>query len=388
MIQRQMEAKLAQLATKFPIVSVTGPRQSGKSTLIRHSFPTYEYVSFEEPGVLELFEDDPRQFLRTHSRQVIFDEAQRAPELFSYLQGIVDERNEPGDFILSGSQNFLLSQNIAQSLAGRVGILRLLPLSYAELEQGGHRPEDALDWVFRGGYPRIFSADIDPVDYYPAYLETYLERDVRLELGVGKLDEFSRFIRLCALRTGELLNIASLANDCGIAPATARNWISALSASYIVHLLRPYEANQGKRLIKTPKLYFLDTGLACYLLGIEQATELASHPQRGPLFETAIVADMVKARLNRGRTPSLSFWRDTNKNEIDLVVERGPYPMRAVEIKSSTTYRSKYFDVLARIAPSELGLQPEGCAVVYAGEERAQTARGELVPFRDAARLA
>lgn len=383
MIPRDMKQKLLQLATKFPVVSVTGPRQSGKSTLIKNAFSAYTYFSFEDPATRELFQADPKGFLRLHNHHAIFDEAQRVPELFSYLQGMVDECDEPGSFIISGSQNFLLSKGISQSLAGRVGILRLLPLSYREISRGSQRPEHAWSWIYRGGYPRVIASDIDPLDFFPTYIETYLERDVRQELGVAKMEEFSRFIRLCALRSGELLNVTGLASDCGISNATANSWLSILSSSYVIHLLRPYSTNQGKRLIKTPKLYFLDSGLLCNLMGIESADELAAHPQRGAIFETAVVSELMKSYLNRGRTPNLSFWRDTNKNEIDVVVEKGPSPFAAIEIKSSSTFRGKYFDVLDRIAPSELGLDVDRRYVVYAGDDGLSTPRGRLVPYTD-----
>ena len=383
MILRDMKKKLLQLATKFPVVSVTGPRQSGKSTLIKSAFPTYTYLSFEDPSTRELFQADPTSFLKRYSHNVIFDEAQRAPELFSYLQGMVDGRDEPGSFIISGSQNFLLSKSVSQSLAGRVGILRLLPLSHGEIVRGAQRSESAWSWAYRGGYPRVIASDIDPLDFYPAYVETYLERDVRQELGVAKIEEFSRFIQLCALRSGELLNVSSLASDCGISPATANNWISILSSSYVIHLLRPYATNRGKRLVKTPKLYFYDSGLLCNLLGIEDADELAMHPQRGAVFETAVVSELMKEYLNRGRTPHLSFWRDTNKNEIDVIVEKGPVPFAAIEVKSSATFRAKYFDVIERIAPRELGLKADSCSVVYAGEDELSSPRGRLVPYAD-----
>lgn len=381
MISRDMAEKLLQLATKFPVVSVTGPRQSGKSTLIKHVFPSYAYISFEDPATRELFEADPYTFLEHYSQHVIFDEAQRVPELFSYLQGMVDSQNEPGSFIISGSQNFLLSKSISQSLAGRVGILRLLPLTLQEIQTGSSKTLNAWDWAYMGGYPRIFASNIDPLDYYPSYIETYLERDVRQELGIAKIESFSRFIQLCALRSGELLNLTDLANDCGISTATANNWISILASSYVVFLLRPYATNKGKRLIKTPKLYFYDSGLLCNLLGIESAEELALHPLRGAVFETAVISELMKTYFNRGRTPSLSFWRDTNKNEIDVIVEKGPLPIAAIEIKSSSTFRRKYFDILSRIAPNELGLQSINCSVVYAGSEVLSRDFGNLVPY-------
>lgn len=387
MIDRALEEKLLQLARKFPIVSITGPRQSGKSTLIRHAFANYDYISFENPDTRELFIEDPRSFLERHSDHVIFDEAQRVPELFSYLQEISDSANIAGNFILSGSQNFLLSKNISQSLAGRVGILRLLPLSYAELEHADKSMDTAWEWVFRGTYPRVIADNIDPYDYYPSYIETYLERDVRQALRVEKIEAFLRFLQLLALRSGELLNISSLARECDLAPATVKNWISVLSASYIVRLLHPYATNPGKRLVKTPKLYFYDTGLACNLLGIESVEDLETYPQRGALFETAIVSELMKAYFNKGRVPAMYFWRDSNKNEIDVVIEKGPLPVKAIEIKSSTTYRSKYFDVLERIAPHDLKLSLDHCAVVYGGNEFIQTKRGLLIPFKDTASL-
>lgn len=385
MIERTLENKLLELSGKFPIVSVTGPRQSGKSTLIRHAFPGYEYLSFEEPETREFFELDPKRFLQRNQSHVIFDEAQRVPELFSYLQGMVDRSNLPGQFILSGSQNFLLSKGISQSLAGRVGILRLLPLSLDELTTGGYRPLNHFDWVYRGCYPRVFSASIEPYDYYPAYIETYLERDVRAELGVAKIEEFGRFLSLCASQCGELLNIASLARDCGISTQTARSWLSVLSSSYVLFQLAPYFKNAGKRLTKTPKLYFYDTGLACSLLGLETAEEVESYAKAGNLFENAVVAELAKSAFNKGRAPQFSFWRDSNKREVDVIMEKGLRPVRALEIKSSSTFRNKFFDTIRTVAIGELGLDTERCAVVYGGEETLETPFGALVSYRDVA---
>ena len=288
MIKRDAEAKLLNQAGKFPAVSVTGPRQSGKTTLVRQAFPDHEYVTFENPDNRSFFESDPRSFLSLHKSNVIFDEAQRVPDLFSYLQEIIDDSNEPGRFVLTGSQNFLLLKAVSQSLAGRVALFTLLPLSYHELASAGLEPKRAADWVFNGGYPRVFSSGIDPQSFFPSYIDTYLQRDVREELGVRSLSAFGKFLQLCALSCGNLLNVTSLARDCGVDTKTARDWLSILEASHIVYLLEPYFSNARKRLIKTPKLYFLDTGLTCNLIGIDSPEKLMTSPTRsiGPPWPT------------------------------------------------------------------------------------------------------
>ena len=383
MIEREMKPKLIELAGKFPVVYVTGPRQSGKTTLVRDAFPDYGYLSLEDPDTLSAFKDDPRTFLARYASHAIFDEAQRAPELLSYLQGLVDASGEPGQFVLTGSQNFLLMKDVGQSLAGRVAVLTLPPLSHHELSCAGLEPSSQEEWLFRGGYPRIFDADIEPADFFPAYVQTYLQRDVRVELGIRSISDFDRFLRLCAARNGALLNVSSLASDCGIAVRTARGWLSALEASNIIYLLQPYHSNTSKRLIKSPKLYFIDTGLACNLLGFEEADELALCQEKGALFEAAVISELLKRAFARGREPRLSFWRDSNGNEVDLVIERGLKPMRAMEIKSSRTYNTKFFGVLDRIAEPELGLGTQARAVVYGGDLDLDTEHGRLVSYRD-----
>lgn len=387
MIEREMAAKLLELAGQYPIVSITGPRQSGKSTLAKSSFPGYEYLSFENPDIRGSFEDDPVTFLRRHDSHVIFDEAQRVPELFSYLQGIVDESNQPGQFVITGSQNFLLMKSVSQSLAGRVALFTLLPLSQFELVESGKMSPDLQEWLFRGGYPRLYDSVRDPQDFFGDYVQTYLERDVRAELGVRNLAGFRDFLQLCALRCGELLNVSSLAADCGISPTTAREWLSILQASHIVFLLRPYFSNLTKRLVKSPKLYFYDTGLAAYLMGTESADDLYKDESMGQLFECAVIAEVSKRLYARKKTPRLSFWRDDHKQEIDLLIERGRNIARAVECKSSATYRSRYFETLNRIAEERLELNAAQQAVVYGGEECLSTRMGELVAWAEMGRL-
>ena len=383
MIHRDLEAKVLELARKYPAVSITGPRQSGKTTLAKLAFPHHTYLSFENPDTRALFEADPRSFLALYHERVIFDEAQRVPELFSYLQEVIDSSDEPGRFVLTGSQNFLLLKAVGQSLAGRVALFTLLPLSYHELAMSNHTPETAAQWVFMGGYPRLFNSRLDPVDFFPEYVETYLQRDVRDELGVRSLSSFNTFLKLCALSCGEMLNISSLASDCGVDAKTVRGWLSILEASHIVYLLQPCFSNARKRLIKTPKLLFLDTGLACSLLGISSVEQLMRSDRYGHLFEAAVVGEAMKRSFAHGSKPSISFWRDSNKNEIDLIVKRGLTPVRAIEIKFSTTYRPKYFDTLATVASKDLQLTADDVAVIYGGETSLATERGHLFSFRD-----
>jgi predicted AAA+ superfamily ATPase len=358
MISRALEPVLTSIARQYPVVTLTGPRQSGKTTLVRESFPDHAYASLEEPDLREYALADPRGFLGQFPGRVILDEVQRAPDLFSYIQTIVDREDVPGRYILSGSQNFLLLRSIGQSLAGRSAVLHLLPLSLAELD--GRQPfplellgkevpawdregrADLLETLFRGFYPRIYDKGLDPTTWHSGYYQTYVERDVRDVLNVGDLEAFGRFVRLCAGRNGQLLNLTSLANDCGITHTTARRWLSILEASFLVFLLRPYHANFGKRLIKSPKLYFLDTGLLCYLLRIQSPEDLRLHGSRGSIFESFVVADLLKNFLNRGREADLYFWRDSTGHEIDVVIDRGLERI-AVEVKSAQTVAEDFF---------------------------------------------
>ena len=382
MIKREIEDKALALSRQFPVVSITGPRQSGKSTLAKALFPDYSYVSLEDADWRAFAMDDPRSFLARFGRRAIIDEAQRVPSLFSYVEGIVDETGEPGQFIVSGSQNFLLMEAIDQSLAGRAAILNLLPFSFHELKEAVLQPTNLNEWLFAGGYPRIYDKRINPADYYPSHIQTYIERDVRQTSRVEKLAEFERLLALCAARNAEMLNIESLSRDCGVAINTVKGWLSVLESSFLVQRLQPYYRNLGKRLVKTPKLYLRDTGLICNLLGIESADELYLAPSRGGLFETAVVEEVSKAYFARGRRPKLFFWRDSSGREIDVVVEKGASPYWAIEAKSSSTYSPKFFKNLDAVCDG-LGVPRERRVVVYAGNESFETSHGLVCAFED-----
>jgi len=392
MIRRALEPVLKKLARQYPVVTLTGPRQSGKTTLVQAVFPRHQYASFEEPDVREYALEDPRGFLGQFAAGVVLDEVQRAPALFSYIQTIVDREDRPGRFILSGSQNFLLLRSISQSLAGRSAILHLLPFSLRELtgrkpfslEALGHelprsRREslpDLMETLFRGFYPRIHDKGLDPATWYSGYYQTYVERDVREIVNVGDLDAFGRFVRLCAGRNGQLLSLSSLGNDCGITHTTASRWLSILEASFLVHLLRPYHANFGKRLIKSPKLYFLDTGLLCYLLRIQSPEDLRLHASRGPIFESFVISELIKSFLHQGKEPDLYFWRDSTGHEIDAVVDLGS-ERAAVEIKSGETVAADFFagiDFWRKLVGN-----PEAPAALVIGGDRGYRRRGVQV---------
>ena len=338
MIARHLAPKLAAAARKYPVVTVTGPRQSGKTTLVRSAFPKAQDVSLEAPDQRTFATEDPRGFLRQFTGRVILDEIQRVPELFSYIQVLADEAPRPGRFILTGSQNFLLLNNISQTLAGRSAILHLLPFSLAELNRhppvvpeslGELHPRrrptagELLSVLHTGFYPRIHDQKLDPAQWLAGYVQTYVERDVRNVLNVGDIDTFDRFVRLCAGRNGQLLNLSSLAADCGVSHTTARRWISLLEASFIAYQLRPHHQNFSKRLIKSPKLYFLDTGLLCYLLRIRTSEDLPSHASRGAIFESLVVSELVKSYLHRGMEADIYFWRDSTGHEVDVLIDSG-----------------------------------------------------------------
>lgn len=376
MIERALRSKLLDLTNKYPIVTLTGPRQSGKSTLLRHSFPEYKYVSLEDPDVRLFATDDPRGFLATYPDKTIIDEVQRVPTLFSYLQTHTDKEGREGMYLLAGSHNFLLMENIGQSLAGRTAVLKLLPFSHEEMAADNILPCSIDEEIFRGGYPRIYDKRISPSEYYPFYIQTYVERDVRLMKNIGDLSKFIRFIKLCAGRIGQLLNLSSLANECGVAVSTVSAWISILEASYICYLLKPDYNNYAKRLVKTPKLYFYDTGLACSLLDIRTADQVSTHFLRGGLFENLVINEFVKASYNLGEEPELTFWRDSTGNEVDLLRYVGGKPY-AYEIKSGATFSPDFFKGIskwARLSESAT----EDLSVVYAGEEDLNTKNGHV----------
>lgn len=381
MIQRHLAVKLKDAMRHYPVVSVTGPRQSGKTTLTRMVFPRHAYVSLENPDQRAYALNDPKGFLNQFSGGVILDEVQRAPDLFSYIQGRVDERRKSGQFLLTGSRNFLLLHKISQSLAGRCAILHLFPLALAELKkqkmgplgeiktlESKKNPQDWIKTLWTGFYPAIHDRKLDAQEWLRNYYQTYLERDLRDMLNVGDLEAFGQFIRLCAGRCGQLLNLMSLASDCGITHTTARRWLSVLEASFLVYLLKPYHNNFSKRLIKSPKLYFLDTGLLCYLLRIRDPEDLRHHAMRGSVFETFVVSEAVKNLWHSGREPDLYFWRDSEGHEVDLLVEEKKKTL-AVEVKSAETFAPDFthgLDYWKKLAGMTKPLQT---MIVYGGAD-------------------
>lgn len=365
MINRKMQKHLLELSMKYPVVSVIGPRQSGKTTLVRNTFTNMDYVSLEDPDTREFSQTDPRGFLANYKNGAIFDEIQRTPNLFSYIQTLVDANQEAGQFILTGSNNYLLQENISQTLAGRVAILKLLPLSFEELKYDNFPMHRFEEYLFKGFYPRIYDHQLNPVTWLANYIQTYVERDVRLIKNISDLSAFQRFIKLCAGRTGQLLNLSALGNDCGISHNTAKSWLSILESSFIIYLLQPHHNNFNKRLVKQPKLYFYDSGLAVSLLGIENEQQLSTHYLRGNLFENMIITELAKYRFNRGLEPRLFFWRDNKGNEVDCIIETGN-TLTPVEIKAGETIAPDFFKMLtywAKLAENRAG----PAHLIYAG---------------------
>ena len=366
MINRTLSKKILTMTKSFPAITLTGPRQSGKTTLVRWLFPNYEYINLENLNDLHAVQEDPLRFLKTFSSTgVVIDEAQKLPELFSYLQGIVDESKQMGKFILTGSQNFLLLEKITQSLAGRVAVLHLMPFGLSELDQAG-QPQGNLDkLLFTGSYPAIYDRDIQPQDYYPSYIQTYIERDVRSIKNIGSLRTFQRFIKLCAGRTGQLISFSSIGNELGINYKTVSSWISILEASFIVYLLKPHHKNFNKRLVKQTKLYFFDTGLLCSLLDIQSPIQLSSHYLRGHIFESYIISEYIKMRYHNGLIPNAFFWRDNTGHEVDLLLEEGEN-FKAIEIKSGETIHPDFFKGLTYFGNLS-NLSKKNLILIYGG---------------------
>ena len=356
---------LARLASGFPVVTLTGPRQSGKTTLARKFFAKHEYVSLEDPDNLSFARNDGKRFLENFRNGVIIDEAQRCPQLFSYLQGLADQRQRAGEFVITGSEQFSLSEQISQSLAGRSGALQLLPLALGELQEAGIAASNVDEHLLMGGYPAMYSRKLQPDLWFPNYIGNYLERDVRQLLNVRNLSSFQLFLKLCAARCAQQLNTSSLANECGVSHTTIKHWLSVLEASYVITLLRPYHRNYGKRLVKTPKLYFLDVGLAAWLLGLRDLNTISTHIYRPALFENLVVLEFFKANLHAGRNAELFYWRDNNGLEVDLLFEHKG-AVQAVEIKSGYSYLPEWRRGLRKW--QGLAQEPLTPWLVYGGE--------------------
>lgn len=383
MIERRLKSALVDRARTFPIVTLTGPRQSGKTTLCRMAFPDRRRVSLEAPDVREFATADPRGFLATLPSGGVLDEVQRCPGLLSYLQEDVDERPQPGRWILTGSNNLLLMEAVAQTLAGRTAILKLLPFSLAEADALAGPAESWLHAAVRGGYPPHLDRGLDRAAWLASYVATYVERDVRSVLQVGDLLTFQTFLRLCAGRAGQLLNLTQLGNDTGLSHNTVKAWISVLETSYVAFRLAPWHANLGKREVKTPKLYFWDTGLLCWLLGVRTVEHLLVHPLRGAVFENWVAVELHKASLNRGEVPQWFFYRDHDGLEVDFV-DAWPGLVRALEVKSAATMAREFMAPLEKLKGLLAGTAGEiRAAVVYGGDERQRRTGGEVLGWRD-----
>ncbi|MBW1701415.1 MAG: ATP-binding protein [Deltaproteobacteria bacterium] len=380
MIPRLISRKLKKLIGQYPVVAITGPRQSGKTTLVKNVFPQRPYLTLEDPDIREFAIEDPRGFLSANPDGAILDEVQRVPDLFSYIQTRVDESGKEGHYILTGSFNFSLMEGISQSLAGRVGLLNLLPFSFVELDQANRLPGSLEDLLFTGSYPRIYDKKIPAHEWYANYVTTYLERDVRSIKNITDLDAFQRFLKMCAARSGQVLNLSSLGDDCGITHNTAKSWLSVLQTSFIVFLLKPHHKNFNKRLIKSSKLYFYDTGLLSCLLGIASPKNLSTHAFRGPVFETWAVSELLKGRMNRGLKENLYFWRDNSGHEIDCIIEKGDR-LLPLEIKSGKTINLDFFKGLkywSKISKTE----GEEAYLVYGGSMDQKRKYGNVLGWK------
>jgi predicted AAA+ superfamily ATPase len=377
-IARDIAPKVEEALGKFPVIGIMGPRQSGKTTLCRMLKPSFTYVNLEDISLRSFAKSDPKGFLETYKNGVIIDEIQYVPDLFSYLQLYTDQRQINGEYLITGSQHFLLSQHISQSLAGRIALFHLLPLSLAELQQGHYVFENWEDYVIRGAYPRKWINDIDPVEYYGNYLNTYIERDVRMLKNIMNLDVFQKFIKLLAGRTGQLFNQSSLGNELGLDNKTISAWMSLLEASFVAFRLPSYHTNFSKRIVKTPKVYFYDTGLLAYLLGLRTVQDVDVHFAKGQLFENFVILEKMKSTWNFKTHENYYFWRDSSGNEVDLLIEDGT-KLLAVEIKSSKTIHSDFFKNLKQFSKVKPDIIPY---LVYGGQEYQKRTDGTVLGFK------
>ncbi|HJD62302.1 MAG TPA: ATP-binding protein [Rickettsia endosymbiont of Degeeriella rufa] len=374
MYQRFIQGVLEKFSKFYPVLGITGPRQSGKTTLAKILFPHLAYVSLENLDTRIQAQQDLRSFLANYQNGAIFDEVQHVPELLSYLQGVVDELSQKGRYVITGSQNFSLSHHISQSLSGRIGMVTLLPLSLSELKEA----ENPLASIFKGGYPLLHNLNMHPLDFYPSYIQTYIERDVRQLKNIENFNRFQTFLKLCAGRIGQIVNFSSLALDCGISHTTARQWLGILEASYIIFFLQPFYKNFNKRLIKMPKLYFYDTGIACTLLGLEKEQQLETHYLKGSLYENLVILELLKGRLNLGLPANFYFWKDKSGHEIDFVAEWGG-TIKAVEIKFNSTFQPDYIKNLNYFYKLDPNIESY---LVYNGIQESKFLNTSLIPLK------
>lgn len=380
-VERKIKIQIERFMDKYPIVALTGPRQSGKTTLLQHLFPNYTYLSLENPDTSAFATSDPKAFLEMYNNQVILDEVQKAPQLFSYLQSVVDESGKMGQYILSGSQNFLLMKSITQSLAGRVILFKLLPFDFNELKSAGWLSESYEDLCLKGNYPSIYDRAIPSDVFYNNYIQTYVERDVSEILNIKDLSQFRKFLMLCATRAGQLLNLSEIAKKVGITQPTAKSWLSVLESSYITFLLQPYYENFSKRIVKTPKLYFYDTGLLTHLLKIKDKEQLAKHQQKGAIFENLIISEKLKQNYHQYLMADHWFWRDSNNKEIDLMIQQGG-KFDVYEIKSTSTITQKLFnnlDFFSAVASESINNK----FLIYGGDQNQKRSIADVLSWKD-----
>jgi uncharacterized protein len=383
-IKRGMADKLKKLFKQYPIVTIIGPRQSGKTTLVKNEFPNLEYISLEDPDNREFALNDPRGFLDTYKSGVILDEVQRVPEVIPYLQTLVDLKNKAGQYVLTGSQNYLIHEKISQSLAGRTAILKLLPFSLEEIKGTKYFKDNYKHYLQKGFYPGIYEKELEPTNWYSFYVQTYIERDVRQIKNISDLNTFQKFIRLCAGRVGQILNLSSLANDVGISNNTVRSWLSILEMSFIIFLLQPYHNNFNKRLIKNSKLYFYDVGLVSYLLGIDNIKQIDTHYLKGSLFENYVISEILKYYYNLTKEPRCYFWRDKTGHEIDCLIES--IDLMAIEIKAGSTISDHFFsnlDFFNKISSNS----SKNSFVIYTGNTSQTRAKGSVLSWKEIGKL-